>query len=103
MAVTPSKKDRVFTRDGFCCRLCKATENLTVDHIIPKSLGGTDEMGNLRTLCQPCNGKRGNTANGIKGTATARYQAALAFRQTKNKRSRFYRAMRRSGLVKKKR
>lgn len=32
----------------------------TRDHIIPKSLGGTDDVGNLRPACERCNSTRGN-------------------------------------------
>ncbi len=32
---------------------------MTVDHIIPSSLGGPNELWNLRPLCIQCNGKRG--------------------------------------------
>jgi len=30
------------------------------DHIIPRSLGGTDAIENLRPACEVCNGRRGN-------------------------------------------
>lgn len=33
---------------------------LTVDHIIPKSLGGSDELDNLQPMCAGCNFKKGN-------------------------------------------
>jgi len=33
---------------------------MTRDHIIPKSLGGVDDVGNLRPGCTDCNGDRGN-------------------------------------------
>lgn len=33
---------------------------LTKDHIIPKSLGGKDELSNYQTLCSNCNVKKGN-------------------------------------------
>ena len=33
---------------------------LTRDHIIPKSVGGSDTVANLRVGCSPCNGARGN-------------------------------------------
>jgi hypothetical protein len=33
---------------------------LTVDHIIPKSLGGNDDLGNLQPMCAGCNFKKGN-------------------------------------------
>jgi 5-methylcytosine-specific restriction enzyme A len=31
------------------------SEDLTVDHIIPKARGGTDDRENLQVLCRPCN------------------------------------------------
>lgn len=31
------------------------SDDLTVDHIIPKALGGTDARENLQVLCRPCN------------------------------------------------
>ena len=33
---------------------------MTQDHIIPASLGGSNELSNLRVMCQHCNVKRGN-------------------------------------------
>lgn len=33
---------------------------MTRDHIIPKSLGGVDDVRNLRPACQPCNETRSN-------------------------------------------
>lgn len=41
------------------CRYCGTTRNLTIDHIIPKSKGGTWVWENLVTACQKCNGKKG--------------------------------------------
>ena len=32
----------------------------TVDHILPKSCGGTDHIKNVRPSCVDCNGARGN-------------------------------------------
>lgn len=32
----------------------------TVDHIVPRSLGGGDALDNLRASCQWCNASRGN-------------------------------------------
>lgn len=52
----------ILTRDGFKCVLCGqngGNDVLEVDHIIAKVSGGTDELSNLRTLCNRCNqGKR---------------------------------------------
>lgn len=60
------KKDRfeVFKRDGFTCQYCGRTPPeviLELDHIIPKSKGGTDNIDNYITACFDCNrGKGGN-------------------------------------------
>lgn len=33
---------------------------MTCDHVIPKSRGGKDDISNVQTLCDPCNGKKGS-------------------------------------------
>jgi len=54
---------RVLRRDRRTCQLrlpgCIGTAT-HVDHITPKSQGGTDAMTNLRASCQPCNLRRGD-------------------------------------------
>lgn len=50
---------RIFERDGHRCQECGATEEITVDHIVPISAGGTDDDGNLQTLCRSCNSRKG--------------------------------------------
>ena len=42
------------------CAHCRTTENLTVDHILAVSRGGSDELDNLQFLCQPCNSRKGD-------------------------------------------
>lgn len=49
----------VFERDNFRCVLCGATDDLTVDHIVPLALGGTNDLDNLHTLCRSCNCRKG--------------------------------------------
>jgi len=68
----------VFKRDGFCCKQCgvkgweekrpkggygyptaKTGIYLSIDHIHPKSKGGSHDVFNLRTLCTTCNTKKG--------------------------------------------
>jgi len=61
-----SKKLRfdVFKRDGFVCAYCGATPPaviLHVDHINPVAKGGTNDIDNLITSCQPCNIGKGAT------------------------------------------
>lgn len=37
------------------CAFCGTTDNLELDHIVPKFMGGTNTRDNCQTLCQPCN------------------------------------------------
>lgn len=32
----------------------------TIDHVLPKSRGGTNKTKNLRLACEPCNGAKAN-------------------------------------------
>jgi len=46
---------------GRKCAYCKATGvRLEIDHILPKSSGGTDAVRNLTICCRSCNEKKGN-------------------------------------------
>jgi hypothetical protein len=49
---------KVIIRDGEKCIACGSISRLTVDHIRELSLGGTNEMSNLRTLCAGCHEDR---------------------------------------------
>ncbi|MDO5769444.1 MAG: HNH endonuclease [Psychrobacter sp.] len=48
----------ILRRDDYLCVACKRTGRLVpatdVDHIIPKSQGGTDDPDNLQSLCKSC-------------------------------------------------
>lgn len=49
---------KIFKRDGFRCRYCGAQpgeKQLHVDHVHPRSRGGTDDPLNLVTACRACN------------------------------------------------
>ncbi len=46
------------------CQNCGRVDNLTLDHIIPISQGGTDNHKNLQCLCWRCNRKKGPEKNG---------------------------------------
>jgi len=56
------KRFFVLKRDDFTCQICGASGKgvrLEVDHIVPVSKGGTNDLANLQTLCFNCNrGKR---------------------------------------------
>lgn len=55
----PALRWQVFQRDNWRCVACGRTalDNiiLHVDHIIPRSKGGKNEIGNYQTLCNICN------------------------------------------------
>jgi 5-methylcytosine-specific restriction endonuclease McrA len=45
---------RIKARDGYRCVLCGSKDRVSVDHITPRSQGGSDNDSNLRTLCHSC-------------------------------------------------
>ena len=53
----------VFLRDSFTCQYCVApfpVEDLTFDHLVPRSRGGRTTWGNVVTACSACNLAKGN-------------------------------------------
>ncbi len=50
----------VFARDEWTCQYCGARSNLTVDHVIPRSKGGSSNWDNIVASCAPCNRRKGN-------------------------------------------
>lgn len=59
-SISTTKSLRVFARDNYRCVYCGSGENLTVDHIVAWSKGGTNDESNLQTLCKSCNSRKGN-------------------------------------------
>jgi 5-methylcytosine-specific restriction endonuclease McrA len=51
----------VFARDDWTCQYCGSRSNLTVDHVIPRSKGGSSDWENIVASCAPCNRRKGNT------------------------------------------
>ena len=59
----------IYERDNWTCHLCgegidpdahwNDDRGASLDHLIPRSLGGTDEPDNLRTCHRACNSRRG--------------------------------------------
>ena len=49
-------------QEGLCagCRVAFPFRNMTIDHIVPQSKGGTDHIDNLQLLCGACNSLKGN-------------------------------------------
>lgn len=51
--------ERVKLDLGRCCNYCGVTENLSIDHILPKRLGGPESADNFVYACQSCNSSKG--------------------------------------------
>lgn len=65
MAVSRRLRYEVLRRDDHACRYCGARApeiKLTVDHVVPVALGGSDEPGNLVAACSACNAGKSSSA-----------------------------------------
>lgn len=49
---------RIYARDGYKCVYCGYFADLTIDHIVPVSRGGTNSVSNLATACRSCNSSK---------------------------------------------
>ena len=49
----------VFLRDKFACQYCGSGEELTFDHLLPRSKGGETNWDNVVTACSCCNVRKG--------------------------------------------
>jgi 5-methylcytosine-specific restriction endonuclease McrA len=48
----------ILRRDDYVCHWCAGPAN-SVDHLVPRVEGGTDDAVNLVAACQSCNSRRG--------------------------------------------
>lgn len=66
-----SLRNRLASRDGMLCHYCDGEMEMpegcingglfaTLEHIVPQSYGGSDDMTNLVLACADCNNARGN-------------------------------------------
>lgn len=54
-------RKNVIMRDDGRCQYCGTTKGpMTVDHIVPKTMGGSESWTNLVCACARCNNKKGN-------------------------------------------
>lgn len=59
-----SKKSQLLEEYGSCCWWCGChlpSNQLTLDHLKPRSRGGSNSLENLRLACFLCNNSRGNS------------------------------------------
>lgn len=59
--ISKERRDKIFKRDGYRCCVCGTDQDLTIDHVIPLSAGGSNLDSNLVTMCQEHNEKKGCT------------------------------------------
>jgi hypothetical protein len=50
---------QVHARDHETCRYCGATDQVSVDHVLPRVQGGSDDLCNLALACKSCNSRKG--------------------------------------------
>jgi len=62
MAISETTRQDVLNRDNCRCRACGFSDSLTleIDHVKPRSLGGSDNLDNLQALCSFCNNTKKN-------------------------------------------
>jgi 5-methylcytosine-specific restriction endonuclease McrA len=59
---SPCKKN-VYRRDGNRCQYCGCAlnyKNSSIDHVMPRSRGGSNSWDNIVSACKPCNRRKGN-------------------------------------------
>ncbi|MBI3796989.1 MAG: HNH endonuclease, partial [Deltaproteobacteria bacterium] len=61
--LTSHRKQSVVQRARECCEYCRSQARLSpdpfsIEHIIPRSSGGTDVLTNLALACQGCNNRK---------------------------------------------
>lgn len=62
--IVRAKRERIYERDDYTCtecgrKLAPGDADLTLDHVVPVTLGGTGRESNLVTMCEPCNQAKG--------------------------------------------
>jgi len=69
-ALPETLRQQIFARAGHRCEYCLTSRQvigmpLVVDHIVPRSLGGSDALDNLCAACYRCNEYRGAKTHDI--------------------------------------
>ena len=58
--VPPVNRREVFRRDHHACQYCGSSKRLTLDHVMPRSKGGTHTWDNVVAACEKCNSAKGD-------------------------------------------
>lgn len=73
------QRDRIIARDGMGCYCCgrDARDELNIDHVLPRVLGGKTHDENLRVICKRCNSSKcGKTLKQYEDHARKKLEAA---------------------------
>lgn len=65
MALSKRLRYEILRRDNHTCRYCGASApdvKLTVDHVVPVALGGSDDASNLVAACADCNAGKSSSS-----------------------------------------
>lgn len=69
---TPPRREALWIAEGKVCHWCQKPTRLcaeqdldqaTIEHIIPRGKGGTDDLSNLCSACARCNNRRSHESN----------------------------------------
>jgi 5-methylcytosine-specific restriction endonuclease McrA len=71
----PVSRRTVLSRDAYTCQYCgeqPGKDQLTIDHVLPRSRGGGHSWDNVVTACGPCNRRKGDRTPDEAGMPLAR-------------------------------
>ncbi len=58
--VPPVNRREIMRRDNHTCQYCGSRKQLTLDHVVPRSKGGSHTWDNVVAACSPCNARKGD-------------------------------------------
>lgn len=56
--IPKAMREAIYARDGHACTYCGSRFDLTLDHAVPESRGGSHDESNLVTACRQCNASK---------------------------------------------
>lgn len=88
--ISKSAREAIYAAHDYRCALCGAKppkDKLTLDHIVPRSKGGTNDAENLQPACPRCNRRKGNRDEAARWAAIKADPEKLSRERAKNRRA----------------